>query len=756
MKTSSKIQNQKRELLLTPTLIAWACACTSPLAWAQTTDDNVTLSNSASLATVVISATKRPIEVSDAPAAVTVIERREMDARNIARPADALKAVPSLYTGPQADGLVNRASCGSGSVTLRGVPGNRSLVLLDGQSVQGANSGSINWRAINMDELQSIEVVPGAFSSLYGSGAVGGVINMISKKPDKRELIARWKHGFGDAAGNDTSLFFRDRFESGLGVMVSASKIRRTDYQNDAVVLTPVAGAPGTPVTGAVPMLTSSGATAYQAGYKALSPWQQDNASIKLTYELDARSQRYAGYQHTDFKGSSEAPDSWLRNGSGTTVTSGTLGIEGRRVVLRQSDFVNTISAQTTKRQFAGYEGMWGADNRVKFELARIADDARSQAITSGSAIANGSGRLTLTPSEVTDALAQISRPLGEKWFVVAGASISLSQVAQRQWGLSNWRENSSRTALNEGYDGRSTTSSLFGQLEWHPLDPLTVYMGGRWDQWNTSGKYFRSTPLPAIADNYSTRSESAFSPKLSAVYKATDQLTLRASAGTSFQAPNNLDLYARSFHGPTVHMNDPALKPERGVSWEVGAEQQISSNAKAGATYFHSRLTDMIALRPVSATQRQIVNIGEASVRGIELTGKIQLATGVQLATNYSWIDAVTQRNDADPASVGKKLTSVPDQLFYAGLTVERGPWSGAFDMRYTGKVFANSNNSDTTQGVPGAYDAYTSVNTRIGYRFNRLVQLQIGINNLLDRKAYQSILMPGRSLSTELVFTL
>ena len=743
-----------RPTRLNPTAWAVAMACTVPAAWAQNAIEKDTEASVETLSTVVVGATKKPIEVSDAPAAVTVIERRDIDQRNVTRPADALKTVPSLYTGSQADGQVNRSAGGTGTVSLRGIPGARTLVLLDGQSVLGPNSGAINWRTINVDELERIEVIPGSFSSLYGSGAVGGVINMVTKKPDRDEFVARWKHGFGDAAGDDTSAFFRKHLDNGLGIMASASRIRREDYRSDAVVVSPVTGAAGTAVTGAVPTTTAAGLPAYVVGYKGASPWQQDNASVKLTYDLDARSQLYAGYTQADFSESRLPYESWLRNAGGNIVTSGTLGINGQRVTLLESAFVNTQSTQTTKRYFAGYDGMWGSDRQLKINIAQIADEPTSQVITSGSAVATGPGRLTLTPSEVTDALLQVGQPLGERQFLVTGLSIRNAQVAQRHWGLSNWNNTASRTSLNEGYDGRSSTISLFGLFEWQVTAPLTLYLGGRWDDWRTSGSYFRNTPAPAINAAYSERNESAFSPKVSGVYKPVDNLTLRASLGQSFLAPGNQDLYSRSFHGPTVFMNDPALKPERGTSWEIGGEVQATSHVKTGATYFESRLTDMITLKQLTSTTRQYVNIGEAKVRGIELTGKVQLMPGIRLDANYSWIEATTVRNDADLGSVGKRLTAVPDTLAYFGLSANRGPWSSTFDVRYTGKVFGNTDNSDTAKNVPGAFDKYTWANARVGYQFSRNLQLQLSVNNLMDRQVYQSVRLPGRTWSTELVF--
>lgn len=710
----------------------------------------------ATLDPVVVTATRTATTASQAPAAVTVITADDLAARDVTRPADALKAVPSLSTGANADGLVNRAAGGTGGITLRGIPGSRTLVLLDGQSLLGVNSGAINWRLINVDEIERIEVVPGSFSALYGSGAAAGVIDVMSKRPDRDELLMRWRHGSGDGAGDDLSLFARKRWDSGLGLQLSLSRLDRDDYANEAVVISPVSGSAGTPATGALPTGSPTGTPGQIVGFKGPSPWTQDNASLRLSYDINARHRVHAGLMASRFSETPQGYRSLLANASGAPVASGTLGINGQRYTLTESQFVNTVSSQRTRRIVAGWEAELEEGATFQLDAAHLADDPGSQVITSGAAVANGAGRHTLTPSQASDLRAQYSRSLpgGHQW--TAGASLRHESVAQRHWALANWRDTGSATALNEGYDGRSDTAALFGLLQWKWSDALDLHAGGRWDHWRTRGSYFRLNAAPATHERYAERDRSAFSPKLSAVYRLDGATTLRASAGRSFLAPGNLDLYARSFHGPAVFMNDPALKPERGTSAELGLVRQLGRTASVSATLYQSRLTDMIAVQRISSTLRQTVNIGQARVRGLELSGQWAVLPGLKLNANASLVDARTVSNEADPASVGKRLTNVPRQQAYLGLVGQRGGWSGSVDLRHVGKVYANSANDDVVQRVPGSHDAYTWANASLGYRFSERLKLQLSVNNLFDRVVYQSIRMPGRNIATELVFSL
>ena len=133
---------------------------------------------------VVITATRSALEVSDAPAAVSVVTSQEIGSRNVSRISDALQKVPGLYLGRGENGQSNSSE---GGFSLRGMSTNRTLVLLDGlQPLQNANSQGVNWLTVFVDDVERVEVVPGAFASLYGSNAMGGVVNVISKRPTQQ------------------------------------------------------------------------------------------------------------------------------------------------------------------------------------------------------------------------------------------------------------------------------------------------------------------------------------------------------------------------------------------------------------------------------------------------------------------------------------------------------------------------------------------------------------------------------------------
>ncbi len=145
-----------------------------------------------SLPDVVVTATRVPTAVGDVPAGVTVITRADIEAHGYNTLTDALAAVPGLHVS-EAGGPGGQAS-----VFIRGSNGNHVLVLRDGMPITDAAeaTGAFNFGTDTLADVERIEVVRGPMAALYGSGAIGGVINLIS-----RQGTTPGAHVEGDLAG---------------------------------------------------------------------------------------------------------------------------------------------------------------------------------------------------------------------------------------------------------------------------------------------------------------------------------------------------------------------------------------------------------------------------------------------------------------------------------------------------------------------------------------------------------------------------
>ena len=705
---------------------------------------------------VVVTATRTSATLSDAPAAVTVINAKSIETKNASRLGDVLDQVPSLYLRGGAFGQ-SQGTIGTSGMSLRGIDQTRTLILLDGQPIQDASSGKVNWRVPFVEDIARIEVVPGAFSSLYGSNAIGGVVNIITKQPDQREFMAKIKKGWSDASGEDASIYFRDKMDNGLGLVAGLGYQNRDSYVNDFVVKAPVAGVAGTPVSGAQAITTREGVPTYLVGDMGTTPWNATNATTKLFYDLNARDKIYTGVNYQETRQDYTQFNTYLTNtATGAPVSSGTLGINGQRIVLTNYDFTlfSFLPLQeATTRYFVGYDGTVGNDYLLKADLGKI---ERKYNFTLASPTANwnsGAGTLSDTPNDGLDGTVQLSFPAGANHFLVTGLALHKDSVNQQIHALSNWRDPDSRTAVNSGYNGYSTTTSVFAQDEFSPTDALKIYLGGRWDDWETNGDNF--VAAPASTTFYPARSISAFSPKVSAVYKPVEAAILRASFGKSFRAPTNQDLYVTTTSRGRTTAGDPNLQPERGTTWEVGGEFRFTENSKVTATYYDTRLSSLIYLMQVSATNSLRINAGKAKVQGIELGVTAKLAKWLELDANYAYIDSRMLENATDPLSVGKRLTDSPRNIVGVGLTAQQGAWSGTLNARFVSHIYWTAQNTDTVEGVPGSYDAHTMVNANLGYAFSKTVKGAVAVNNLLDKKVYSYFLLPGRNVTAEVHFS-
>jgi len=127
---------------------------------------------------MVITATRVPTPVLDIPAGVTVIDRREMQQAGDTDLAQALMGVPGVRLS-QSGG-----PGGNASLFVRGLNSNQVLVLRDGMPLNDAadSSGAFNFGLDTLADVERIEVIRGPMAALYGSGAIAGVVNLITRR----------------------------------------------------------------------------------------------------------------------------------------------------------------------------------------------------------------------------------------------------------------------------------------------------------------------------------------------------------------------------------------------------------------------------------------------------------------------------------------------------------------------------------------------------------------------------------------------
>lgn len=327
--------------------------------------------------------------------------REEIENRNVSRITDALLKTPGLFLGRGENGQSALLEAG---FSLRGMSTARTLVLLDGLTpLQNGNSQGVNWLTVFPEDIERVEVVAGAFAALYGSNAIGGVINTITKRANERELTVRLRQGFGDASGQFPSIYARGPIVGGFSMAAGIAYNRREGFVSQSVVRQPVAGAAGTPVTGAIPTTTREGVPSFIVGDRGREPFLQVNAIVKAEYEFNANHRIYGGLGYADATIGFEPFNTYLRNAADQPVSNGTVGINGQRVTVADANFVGSAPlTESSKRYFAGYSGKLGK-LELKAEFSRIDRQAENPTIGTGATATGGPGTLNTSPNRSTE-----------------------------------------------------------------------------------------------------------------------------------------------------------------------------------------------------------------------------------------------------------------------------------------------------------------------------------------------------------------
>src|SRR5262245_5308704 len=184
-------------------------------------------SQAANDATAMGDATALGVPIETIGNAVTVVTGEELRRQQVRSAADALRGLPGV--------AVNRQG-GVGSITqvrIRGAEGNHTLVLIDGIEANNATDGEFDFSNLSAEDIERIEVIRGPMSSLHGSNAVGGVVNIITRR-GHGPMTASLRSEAGSFGTNDIVA----RLSGGndqANLSISAEK-RRTDGFNIAPV----------------------------------------------------------------------------------------------------------------------------------------------------------------------------------------------------------------------------------------------------------------------------------------------------------------------------------------------------------------------------------------------------------------------------------------------------------------------------------------------------------------------------------------
>ncbi|MGD0229358.1 MAG: TonB-dependent receptor [Syntrophorhabdales bacterium] len=687
---------------------------------------------------IVVTATRTETEASQAPASTSVVTQQDIGQREIMAPDEALNTLPGVFD-TRGKGLTDVLS----SINLRGMPGQeRTLVLLDGMPLNSAYTGNVQFGGLAPEDIRQMEVIRGPFSSLYGGYAMGGVVNILTKMPEKEELIVKGSYGSDDYWRGYTS--YGNKYDNRLSMFVSTGYQATRGYPTDFVT---TSSPPPAGITGWSPTRTSTGGTQYLIGNTGNNSWWDQDITAKVAYDFTPTSRLSAAYYKTTYQYSYGNPNSYLYNGAGSNVLGYGNPLNFMNPGVGSGQFADTWGRMSTDTYKAGYETELGdIKTKVQFGMAKQGENWYiAPGFPPATQIDGGPGTLNSSPSTSYFGDIQATKPLADWNILTVGGSYRYDWEGTTEWNLTSWRDEYTKSAILDQSGGREQTYALFAQDEIQILKPLKAYIGAREDWWRVFDGF--SNTYGVSSQQFPSNTQNYFRPKGALVYTPFDGTVLRTSLGQAFRPPTLYELFRTwQYYGITFNPN-PNLKPETTTSWEIGGEQKLWKGSVFKATYFENHMNNFIE-QPINfaTSTANEVNIGKADVKGVELSLEQRFDKWLHLFINYTYNDAKVVRDAADPASVGHQLTYMPREMFNVGGDVTYKAWSGSLTGRYVGKQFSTSDNSDTTTGVFGSYDPFFTADAKVSYQVTSFATVSLAVNNIFDKTYYVYYQAPGR----------
>jgi outer membrane receptor for ferrienterochelin and colicins len=614
-------------------------------------------------------------KITEAPASISVIEREELIRRPYMTLLDAVRYLEGVDIGETRD------KTGQGTISMRGMGSDYTLILIDGKrqnnhgDIYPNNFGGNQFNHIPpLDAIERIEVIRGPASTLYGADAMGGVINIITRK-NVEKWSASVTGGYtlqqDDDYGDDKTL---DAYLTGplvpglLNLTLRGSRYERDASNPNYDAIVDPAGTLRSRSLG----FGGGGKTVdntNQAGGVSLTWTPTDKQTVTLDWDISK--QEYDNKIKTNDSGVLEypvgtvdnidsvwrgTPNNCMRNGSCTRA-------EPRVGYSPTQEFTRDAWAVT-------HEGEWGFGNSfASLSYVETSNEGRTLPFTVGErqqllGMLNGTGdyaglsiaerrnlaettflprpQRTLESNQYTfDAKLDMPFELAGQHTAVVGAQVIRGELEDGVFGM----ENGTPGGVQD-----HNMWSLFAEDTWYVIDPLAITFGLRHDDHEVFG--------------------SQLSPRLYGVYTLNGQWTIKGGVSTGFKTPKTTQLYdgVTGFggQGTSPMFGNPDLEPETSTSAELAAYWEHPAGHNFNATVFQNTFDDKIDSQPCGggtalscsatgeyadlgySTSSKTVNIDEVVIEGVELAGRWQILDNLSLRANYTYTDS-EQKSGAD-----------------------------------------------------------------------------------------------------------
>ena len=528
------------------------------------------------LPSLVVSATRRQQAFIEAPLSMSVASPINIAAHNSFTLQAPLRYQPGVsLVGSQ----VNiRGSSGFSRGT-----GSRVLLLLDGFPMLSADLGDIKWKAIPAGEVERLEVIKGAGSALYGTGALGGVINVITRRPSvvpqtRFRLLGglysqpahkawRWTDDPMLLAGLDLS---HSRRLGRTGALVSAGYKRSSGYhENDDFRRY---------------HFFAKGVHHYAPGtyWSNLVNWSVDDHGVFLQWKNRLEPLKVPA------KDQDASTVSWNLN-----LNSEFYHLHDRSLGYRLRSFYYRTAFDNTRS--AG--GLESAGHKVGGEIQVDYTRWKQMALTTGTFAAYD---LVRSPGDF----------LGR------------------------------RTLLNLAFYSHGSYALL-------PQAEISLGLRYDLHRRERGGHLGSASPCPPSSHRDVQHLQRQFSPQVGMSYRFGSATALRASVGRGFRAPSVAEIHTQAAASGLLVCPNPGLHAERNWSGELGVKQLFADFVALDLALFRNTYEGLIEARPdpllaTTSAATSFRNISRARIRGLEIEKQMVLPYGLRWRTAYTFLEAV------------------------------------------------------------------------------------------------------------------
>jgi hemoglobin/transferrin/lactoferrin receptor protein len=639
----------------------------------------------AALDNVTVTAKGYAAPETETPRSVTVLDAETIQRREARSVGDLLRGEPGLATA--VDGSVGV------DPVIRGLKRDQILVLVDGvrvNAMQPPARGSLA-SYVNVDLIERIEVVRGPGSVLYGAGAMGGVINIITKGGDFRAEpgTSGWSRlGVTSVDSGTRGAFGLTAADDETALSLSAAHLNVDDYE-----------------TGYGEALKDSGTS--QASFHLQAKRRLgDNQVISARAQRDRREDVWYLASRDDIAAATgQEPE-------GLNTHYSPYQARDRYELAWQGDFAGawapraeaTVYRQRLERGNYDYNEKGRTDFR-KSDTEFITDGARAQ--------------VELAPSASQVLLVGV-----EAWETRASPVSYIGTPPAFDPG-------DMRVELINNAEIRSVGAFVQEEIR---LGDVMVTAGARYDTVRgTADARYDWDSFSKVTEGLDSTDHN-LSWSLGANWSLTEAFRPYASLAEGYRSASIIERYLDYQQGDGYSLKpDPKLEPERNLSLEVGARGEAGRLSYQLAAY-ESRIRDYIGARITGANSKEMLNLDEARIRGFETSLDLRLGGGVNAFLNGTWI-----RGENEDDRFDEPLYQMPPPEATVG--VERrtdAGWQGRAAVRAVDEQdrVADRFSDDSERATPG----YATLDLSLGWRTTgdglwKTSEWTLALHNALDK---------------------